>query len=91
MDQVPLPRCSLPMLFPQIRPSFLLRNWVDQFHLHQPNEGETGSSVCTITSLGKGETAFFVGTYKVDAVSNGTTITDTASITTSCGANPEHR
>jgi uncharacterized repeat protein (TIGR01451 family) len=61
------------------------------FTCTNPNEGETGSSVCTITSLGKGETASFLGTYEVDAVANGTTISDTASVTTSVTepVNPE--
>jgi len=47
-----------------------------------PNEGETGTTTCDITSLAKGETAVFLATYLVGAVANGTVITNTASRTT---------
>ncbi len=52
------------------------------FTCSNPNEGETGSSGCTITSLAKGEIATFVATYSVGTVANGTVISDTASVTT---------
>jgi uncharacterized repeat protein (TIGR01451 family) len=48
-----------------------------------PNEGDTGTTNCDVTSLGKGETAVFLATYLVGAVANGTVITNTASRTTS--------
>jgi uncharacterized repeat protein (TIGR01451 family) len=50
------------------------------FSCTNPNEGDTGTTTCTISSLGRGETAIFVATYLVDAVSNGTIITNTASV-----------
>jgi hypothetical protein len=54
------------------------------FTCNNPNAGDTGTSVCTISSLARGETAVFVGTYQVDSVANGTVIsnTTTASSTT---------
>jgi uncharacterized repeat protein (TIGR01451 family) len=48
-----------------------------------PNEGETGTTVCDISSLARGETAIFLGTYLVGAVSNGSIISNTASVATS--------
>lgn len=48
-----------------------------------PNEGETGNTVCDITSLGRDETAVFLATYLVGSVSNGTLIDNTASATSS--------
>ena len=48
-----------------------------------PNEGETGTTTCDITSLAKGETATFLATYLVGAVANGTIISNTASAATS--------
>lgn len=53
------------------------------FTCTNPNEGEIGSSSCTITSMARGETAVFLGTYTVGAVTNGTVISDTASVSTS--------
>lgn len=53
------------------------------FNCVKPNEGETGTTVCDIASLGRSETAIFLGTYMTDAVSNGTIITNTASVATS--------
>ena len=50
------------------------------FNCTNPNEGETGTTNCTIASLGRGETAVFVATYVVDTVSNGTIISNTASV-----------
>jgi len=50
------------------------------FTCTNPNAGETGSSSCTISSLGRGETAFFVGTYLIGTASSGTIITNTATI-----------
>ncbi|HEU4507916.1 MAG TPA: immunoglobulin-like domain-containing protein [Pyrinomonadaceae bacterium] len=47
-----------------------------------PNEGETGTSVCTITSLGHRETAVFLATYMVGAAANGSSISNTASVAT---------
>jgi uncharacterized repeat protein (TIGR01451 family) len=52
------------------------------FTCTNPNEGETGTTNCSITSLGRGESAIFVATYVVDTVANGTVISNTASITT---------
>ena len=42
----------------------------------------TGSSVCTIASLNRGETATFVATYKVGAAAGGSVISNTATVTT---------
>jgi uncharacterized repeat protein (TIGR01451 family) len=57
------------------------------FTCTSPNEGETGSTSCTISSLARGETAFFVGTY---LVGTGPIITNTASVssTTTDPVNP---
>ena len=52
------------------------------FTCTNPNEGEVGTTNCTIPSLGRDETAIFVATYVVGAVSNGTIISNTASVTT---------
>ena len=52
------------------------------FTCTSPNTGETGSTVCTITSLMKGATASFVGVYEVGTATNGTIISNTASVTT---------
>jgi hypothetical protein len=52
------------------------------FNCTSPNPGDSGSTNCTITSMAKGETAFFVGVYTVGAVANGTVISDIASVTT---------
>ena len=51
------------------------------FTCTSPNVGETGSTVCTITSFAKGETANFLATYQVDTVPNGTVISNTATVT----------
>jgi uncharacterized repeat protein (TIGR01451 family) len=51
------------------------------FTCNSPNTGETGSTVCTITSLGKGETAYFLATYQVGSVANGTVLSNTATVT----------
>ena len=61
------------------------------FTCTNPNEGETGSTTCTISSLNRGETAVFVGTYLVGTAPNGTVITDTATIssTTTDPVNPD--
>jgi len=40
----------------------------------------TGSTVCTIASLARGESATFVATYQVGAVAGGTLISNTASV-----------
>lgn len=48
-----------------------------------PNEGETGTTTCDITSLAKGESATFLATYMLGAVANGTLISNTATVTTS--------
>ena len=50
------------------------------FNCTNPNEGEVGTTNCTISSLARGETAVFVATYVVDTVSNGTIISNTASV-----------
>ena len=52
------------------------------FTCTNPNEGETGTTTCTIATLARGETAIFVATYVVDTVSNGTIISNTASVST---------
>jgi hypothetical protein len=61
------------------------------FNCVNPNAGETGSTVCTISSLGRGETAFFIATYQIGAVANGTVITNTSSVAsgTTDPVNPE--
>lgn len=48
-----------------------------------PNEGETGNSVCQISTLARGESATFIATYMVGAVATGTLISNTASVTSS--------
>src|SRR5215213_7243547 len=53
------------------------------FNCTSPNAGETGSTVCTITSLGRGETAFFIATYQIGTVPNGTVISNTATVSSS--------
>src|SRR6185369_8122862 len=50
------------------------------FNCTNPNEGETGTTTCTVTTLARGETAIFVATYVVDTVANGTIISNTASV-----------
>ena len=52
------------------------------FSCTSPAEGETGSTVCTIQSLGRGDTAEFVATYVVGNVSSGTVISNTSTVTT---------
>lgn len=51
------------------------------FTCTSPNVGETGSTVCTITSLGRGETAVFLATYQIGTVANGTVISNTSTVT----------
>jgi uncharacterized repeat protein (TIGR01451 family) len=51
------------------------------FTCTSPNEGDTGSTSCTISSLARGETAFFVATYLVGTAANGTIIANTATVT----------
>jgi uncharacterized repeat protein (TIGR01451 family) len=53
------------------------------FNCTSPNVGETGSTVCTITSLARGETAFFIATYQIGTVANGTVISNTATVSSS--------
>ena len=53
------------------------------FSCTSPNVGETGSTVCTITSLARGETAFFIATYQIGTVPNGTVISNTATVSSS--------
>jgi uncharacterized repeat protein (TIGR01451 family) len=53
------------------------------FNCVNPNEGDTGTTTCDISSLARGETAIFLATYMVGAVANGSSISDTASIATS--------
>jgi uncharacterized repeat protein (TIGR01451 family) len=50
------------------------------FTCTNPNEGETGTTTCTIPTLLRGDTAVFVATYVVDTVSTGTIISNTASV-----------
>ena len=50
------------------------------FSCTNPNEGETGTTTCSINSLAHGETAFFTATYVVGAVSTGTVITNTVAV-----------
>ena len=60
------------------------------FTCTSPNEGETGTTTCTISTLARRETAFFIATYVVDAVSNGTVISNTASVSsTTDDPNPD--
>ena len=60
------------------------------FNCTNPNVGETGSTVCTIASLARGETATFLATYLVGNVANGTIISNTATVssTTADPVNP---
>jgi uncharacterized repeat protein (TIGR01451 family) len=61
------------------------------FTCTNPASGGTGDSVCTVDTLARGETASFVGTYTVGAVSAGTVISDTASETsTTADPNPNN-
>ena len=53
------------------------------FTCTSPDEGETGTTNCTITSLARGDTAIFLATYLVDTVSNGTVISNTATVSSS--------
>ncbi|HEY6218368.1 MAG TPA: immunoglobulin-like domain-containing protein [Pyrinomonadaceae bacterium] len=53
------------------------------FNCSSPNVGDTGTTVCTITSLARGATASFVATYQIGAVANGTIISNTATVTSS--------
>lgn len=50
------------------------------FTCTSPNVGDTGSTVCTITSLNKGETATFITTYQIGTVPSGTVISNTATV-----------
>ena len=52
------------------------------FTCTNPNQGESGTTTCTITSLARGESAIFLATYLVDTVANGTVLTNTASAAT---------
>jgi uncharacterized repeat protein (TIGR01451 family) len=60
------------------------------FTCTSPNVGETGSTVCTITSFDRGTTATFLATYQIDTVPNGTTISNTVTVssTTTDPPNP---
>src|SRR5204863_1039397 len=61
------------------------------FTCTNPNEGETGTTTCTISSLAYGETAVFVATYVVDTVANGTILLNTASASsTTTDQNPDN-
>lgn len=51
------------------------------FTCTSPNVGETGTTVCSITSLARGASAVFLGTYLVGAVTGGDVISNTASAT----------
>lgn len=53
------------------------------FTCFSPNEGDTGTTVCDITSLARGETAIFLAAYMVGTVANGALISNTASVVTS--------
>ncbi|HEX5874393.1 MAG TPA: immunoglobulin-like domain-containing protein [Pyrinomonadaceae bacterium] len=53
------------------------------FNCVNPNEGETGTTVCSISSMARAETAIFLATYVVGTVSNGGVISNTASVATS--------
>jgi uncharacterized repeat protein (TIGR01451 family) len=53
------------------------------FTCTSPNVGETGSTSCTITSLGRGETATFLATYQIGTVPNGTVISNTSTVSSS--------
>ena len=51
------------------------------FTCTSPDVGETGSTVCSISSLGRGESAVFLATYQIGTVPNGTVISNTATVT----------
>jgi uncharacterized repeat protein (TIGR01451 family) len=52
------------------------------FSCTSPTAGSSsGSTVCTIPSLARGEEATFVATYQVDGVASGTVIANTAAVT----------
>lgn len=54
------------------------------FDCTSPTAGAgSGSTVCTIASLERGDEATFVATYDIGAVSNGTVISNTASVSSS--------
>ena len=50
------------------------------FTCTSPNVGDTGSTSCTIASLARGETSTFVATYQIGTVTNGTVISNTATV-----------
>jgi uncharacterized repeat protein (TIGR01451 family) len=50
------------------------------FNCMNPMVGSNGSTICTIGSLGRGESATFIATYEVGAVSAGAVISNTASV-----------
>jgi uncharacterized repeat protein (TIGR01451 family) len=51
------------------------------FSCNNPSSGGTGTTVCTIASLSKGDTAIFLATYLVDSgVPAGSSITNTATV-----------
>ena len=52
------------------------------FTCTNPNVGETGTSTCSITSLARGASAVFIGTYLAGAVTSGSVISNSASATT---------
>lgn len=52
------------------------------FTCTSPNEGETGTTDCTITSMLNGDSATFLATYLVGAVATGTAISNSASVVT---------
>ena len=60
------------------------------FTCTNPNVGETGTTVCTIASLNRGETATFLATYLVGNVATGTIISNTSTVssTTTDPVNP---
>lgn len=61
------------------------------FTCTNPTEGGTGTTNCTITSLGRGQSAIFVATYVVGTVANGNVISNTASVnSTTSDPNPDN-
>jgi hypothetical protein len=50
------------------------------FTCTNPTPGSTGNTVCTIANLARGDEATFVATYEIGAVSGGTVISNTATV-----------
>jgi uncharacterized repeat protein (TIGR01451 family) len=50
------------------------------FSCISPNAGESGTTICTLSSLARSHSAIFVATYQVDTVSTGTLISNSVGV-----------